>query len=78
MDNNELLDRWPPGREGEEAPPRADPIGMLFDGLPGPVILHEDEELPLQRAPSGRLAVRMFGLLVLILLLCWWLVVTTL
>lgn len=37
---------------------------MLFEGVPEPVIVSEDEELPLQRAPSGRL-----GLYVLLALL---------
>ena len=67
--HDELLDAWPPRREDvtEGSPktsPRPDPLSMLFEGVPEPVIVSEDEELPLQRAPSGRL-----GLYVLLALL---------
>jgi len=88
MANDELLDSWEAGRgqwerkqddeEGSGRTLRPDPIHMLFDGPPPPLIVREGEELPLQRPPSARLALNVLvwffgslGLLVLAYRL-WW------
>lgn len=66
MRNDELLDSWVPNEPGDKQPDkragdsvRPDPIDMLFSGVPEPVIVREEEELAIQRAPSGRLALNM-------------------
>ena len=85
MHDEELLDDWRPWTSREERKyaatldpvpgdvVRADPISMLFDGPPPPVIVREEEGLALQRPPSGRLALNLLawfcgaiGLLVLL------------
>lgn len=63
MNNRELLDIWPPRPPDT---PRADPLSMLFDGVPDPVILSDNEELPLQRTPLMQLMVRLLGWLILV------------
>ena len=65
---DDLLDDWPEEQRTQrfqpEVPkqnPRPDPIGMLFDGIPEPVIVSEEEELPIQRPFSGQLVGELIG-----------------
>ncbi|WP_420459432.1 hypothetical protein [Neolewinella sp.] len=58
--HDDLLDDWPEQRRTGKGP-RPDPIGMLFDGIPEPVIVSEEEELPIQRPFSGQLVGELIG-----------------
>ena len=65
---DDLLDDWPEQQrtqrsrpEVSKQNPRPDPIGMLFDGIPEPVIVSEEEELPIQRPFSGQLVGELIG-----------------
>ena len=65
---DDLLDDWPeqqrtqqPRPDVPKQNPRPDPIGMLFEGIPEPVIVSEEEELPIQRPFSGQLVGELIG-----------------
>ncbi|CAH1001602.1 hypothetical protein LEM8419_02507 [Neolewinella maritima] len=63
MSKDELLDDWPTGKQGKQPKhtPRPDPIGMLFDGIPEPVIMSDEEELPILRPFSPQLILELIG-----------------
>ena len=52
--------------------------GILFNNIPDPIIVSEEEELPLQRAPSGQLVLELFRWLIGVVALIytiyriWW------
>ena len=68
--HDDLLDDWPeqegsrPKTPPTDVPrhnPGPDPIGMLFTGIPEPVIVNDEEDLPIQRPFSAQLIVELVG-----------------